>query len=105
MRGRLLEGLAWFDSTGVSDPGIEVGAAVRARALADNAVLGAFTVSTHGIGQAEEALAIARELDDPVLLARALTSCIAAAAFDAQAARPYVAEAIDLARELGDGGG
>ena len=102
VRGRLLEGLAWFDSTGVSDPGIEVGAAVRARALADNAVLGAFTVSTHGIGQAEEALAIARELDEPVLLARALTSCIAAAAFDAQAARPYVAEAIALARELGD---
>ena len=102
VRGRLLEGLAWFDSTGVSDPGIEVGAAVRARALADNAVLGAFTVSTHGIGQAEEALAIARELGEPVLLARALTSCIAAAAFDAQAARPYVAEAIALARELGD---
>ena len=102
VRGRLLEGLAWFDSTGVSDPGIEVGAAVRARALADNAVLGAFTVRMHGIGQAEEALAIARELDEPVLLARALTSCIAAAAFDAQAARPYIAEAIALARELGD---
>ena len=95
---------AWRGSTdtGVSDPGIEVGAAVRARALADNAVLGAFTVSIHGIGQAEEALAIARELDEPVLLARAVTSCIAAAAFDAQAARPYVAEAIALARELGD---
>ncbi len=102
VRGRLLEGLAWFDSTGVSDPGIEVGAAVRARALADNAVLGAFAVRMHGIGQAEEALAIARELDDPVLLARALTSCIAAAAFDAEAARPYIVEADALARELGD---
>ena len=102
VRGRPLEGLAWFDSTGLSDPGIDVGAAVRARALSDIAALGAFTVSTHGIGQAEEALAIARELDDPVLLARALTSCVAAAAFDAEAARPYIAEAIALARELGD---
>ncbi len=51
-----------------------------------------------GSRKAEEALAIARELDDPVLLARALASCIAAAAFDADAALPYIAEALDLAR-------
>jgi hypothetical protein len=80
----------------------DVDAAVRARALADNAVLGALTVRTDGIAQAEEALAIARELDDRALLARVLTACIGAAAFDAQAARPYVAEAIAVARELGD---
>ena len=41
-------------------------------------------------------------LDDPALLARALTSCIAAAAFNLEAAQPYIAEAIDVARELGD---
>ena len=35
-------------------------------------------------------------------MARALTSCIGAAAFDAEAARPYIAEAVALARELGD---
>lgn len=44
----------------------------------------------------------ARELDDRPLLARALTACVGAAAFDAEAALPYAAEAIDVARELGD---
>ena len=77
-------------------------AAVRARALADKAVLGSLTVSTSQIGEAEEALAIAREVGDRPLLARALTACIGAAAFDVQAASPYVAEALEVARELGD---
>ena len=67
LRGRPQEGLAWFETAfaDMDDPEIEVDAAVRARALADNAVLGALTVNTSGIAQAEEALAIARELDDP----------------------------------------
>ena len=77
-------------------------AAVRARALADSAVLGAMTVGTDGIEQAREALAIARALDDSVLLARALTACVAAAAFDAATAYPYLAEALAVARQLGD---
>ncbi len=104
LRGRPQEGLAWFDAafTVMSDPDVEVGAAVRARALADSAALAAFTAGLAGISQAEEALAIARELDDPVLLARALTSCVATAAWDAEAAQPYIAEAVDVARELDD---
>ena len=101
LRSRPLEGLAWFDAIDLS-AAEEVSAAVRARALADRAALGALTVDAQGIATAEEALAIARELDDPALLARALTSCIAAAAFDIPAAAPYVAEALDVARELGD---
>ena len=44
VRNRPLEGLAWFDSIGLSDPDAGVSAAVRARSLADSAVLGAFTV-------------------------------------------------------------
>lgn len=102
LRNRPLEGLAWFESIGLSEPRDDVSPAVRARSLADSAVLAAFTVDAHGIGKAEEALAIARELDDRVLIARALTSCIAAAAFDVMAALPYIAEALDVARELGD---
>jgi predicted ATPase/class 3 adenylate cyclase/DNA-binding CsgD family transcriptional regulator len=102
VRNRPLEGLAWFDSIGLSDPDADVTAAVRSRSLADSAVLGAFTVDAQVIDKAEEALAIARELDDPVLLARALTSCIAAAAFEVGSALPYIAEALDVARELGD---
>ena len=53
--------------------------------------------------RAQQALAIAREVDDPALLARALTACgYIAGFFDAEAAREYLAEAIGLARALGD---
>ncbi len=104
LRGRPQEGLAWFDAAlhEIDDPAIEVDIATRARALADSAVLGAFTVETASITPAEEALAIARELGDPVLLARALTACVGAATFDIQASGPYLAEALDVARALGD---
>jgi hypothetical protein len=47
--------------------------------------------------QAEQALAIARELDDPALLACALTACGIVAVFDAELAGPYLAEAIGVA--------
>jgi predicted ATPase/class 3 adenylate cyclase/DNA-binding CsgD family transcriptional regulator len=102
LRNRPLEGLAWFDSVDLSDPTVEVSAAVRSRSLADSAALGAFTVDAHGFGKAEQALAIARELDDPALLARALNSCIAAAAFEVVKVLPYIAEALEVARGLGD---
>jgi len=49
-----------------------------------------------------EALAIARQLDDPALLVRALTACCGTTAFDAEQAATYFAEAIELARALGD---
>ena len=55
------------------------------------------------LDQAQQALAIAREVDDPALLARALTACGYDRRFyDAEVARPYFAEAIGLARALGD---
>ena len=72
--------------------------AVRARALADKAMLDDMSVSTTWM-HAEQALAIARELDDPALLARALTACGSAAVYDAETAQRYFAEAIGLARE------
>ena len=53
--------------------------------------------------QAQQALAIAREVDDPALLARALDRLrLIAGYFDAEAARAYFAEAIGLARALDD---
>jgi DNA-binding CsgD family transcriptional regulator len=54
--------------------------------------------------RAQRAVEIARELDDPALLARALTACgyIAGTGYDADAAAVYYAEAIDLARALDD---
>ena len=55
------------------------------------------------LDQAQQALAIAREVDDPALLARALTACgFIAAVLSAELAEPYFAEAIGLARALDD---
>ena len=106
-RGRLREGLAWFDTALADDNAQhpEVAAAVVARALTDQAMLGIWV----GVGaadspdQAQQALVIARDLDEPALLARALTTCgIITHWFDAEAARGYLAEALGLARALGD---
>ena len=61
-----------------------------------------FIGATDSIEQANEALAIAREVDDPALLARALTACGGIAVCDAELARPYFAEALELARASAD---
>ncbi len=104
-RGRLREGLTWFDTALADDDAHHDGvpAAVVARALADRAKLGLWAGAAASPDQAQQARAIAREVDDPALLARALTACgYIAAYFDADAARAYLAEAIGLARALGD---
>lgn len=103
-RGRIVEGAAWFDAV-LGEQGADrtvMARPIRARALADNALLNAWGLALDRIDQAEEAVAIARDINDPALLARALTSCVAIAAYDAEVAKPYFAEAIDLARSLGD---
>jgi len=66
-------------------------------------MLGLWAGAADSPDQAQHALAIAREVDDPALLARALTACgYIASYFDTEAARAYLTEAIGLARELGD---
>jgi predicted ATPase/class 3 adenylate cyclase/DNA-binding CsgD family transcriptional regulator len=103
-RGRIQEGLAWFDA--ILPEGnarhSDISAVVRGRALADKAALDASRSIADNLEQARQAVAIARELDDPALLARALTACGAIASYSADAARPYLAEAIGIARELDD---
>ena len=102
---RFREGLAWLDAAlaDLDAKHAEVTPTVRARALADRAMLGILAGAAASLDQARQALAIAREVDDPALLVRALTAGgYIASFFDAEAARAYVAEAIGLARELGD---
>jgi predicted ATPase/class 3 adenylate cyclase/DNA-binding CsgD family transcriptional regulator len=104
-RGRLREGLAWFDAalTDRDAEHTEVAAGVRARALADRAMLAIPAGDAESLDQAQQALAIAREVDDPALLARALTAYgIIVALVGAELAGPYLVEAIGLARALGD---
>jgi predicted ATPase/DNA-binding CsgD family transcriptional regulator len=104
-RGRIQEGLAWFDAVLSDDTahGIEVAAGVRARALADKAALATQVVAVD-LDQAEEALAIAREIGDPALVARALTACGGIAVYNTEVASRYLTEASELARGLGDRG-
>lgn len=103
-RGLLREGLSWFEAILDHDgPHLDaVPPAVRARALADNAVLDSYLSATDGIEQAQVAVEIARELNDPALLARALTASGYLRGFDIETAAPYFAEAIGLVRETGD---
>ena len=105
-RGRIREGRAWFDIA-LADLDAEhpqVAAAVRARALADKAELDTWAGAAASTHHAEQALAIARDVDDPALLARTLTArgFIASAGYNAEAARACFAEAIGLARAVDD---
>ena len=64
-----------FVSEGDDSIDLDVAAAVHARALADKASLDTWTAGAASMGGARRALEIARELDDPALLARAWTAC------------------------------
>jgi predicted ATPase/class 3 adenylate cyclase/DNA-binding CsgD family transcriptional regulator len=101
---RIREGLTWFDTAmaDVDATDSAVTPSVRARALADQAFLG-ILAGAASLDQAQRALAIAREVDDPALLVRALTVCgYIVSFFDAGAAQDYLSEGIGLARDLGD---
>jgi predicted ATPase/class 3 adenylate cyclase/DNA-binding CsgD family transcriptional regulator len=104
-RGRVREGLAWLDAAlaDLDTHHREVPAGARARALADQAMFDTVVSAAAGLERAEQALAIARGIDDPALLARALTACALVAVLTApKAAPPFFAEAIGLARALDD---
>jgi predicted ATPase/class 3 adenylate cyclase/DNA-binding CsgD family transcriptional regulator len=105
-RGRIREGLAWFDATladlDAYQPGVT--AAVRARALADKAVLDTYLGAADGVDLAEQAVAIARDVDERALLARTLTAYgfTASLSYHAEVAGECFAEAIGLARAVDD---
>ena len=84
-------GKGWPGSTPSSPDEVaqdaEVAAAVRARALADRAVLDLVCGAADSVDQAQQALALARKVDDPAVLARALTACGLTAAYNAEAGR------------------
>jgi predicted ATPase/class 3 adenylate cyclase/DNA-binding CsgD family transcriptional regulator len=103
-RGRTREGLAWFNAvlTDQNAHPADVAPALRARALADATLLDGWAGAANRTDQAEEALAIARELGDPTLLVRALTACGLIHGDNPQVARPYFAEALGLAHATGD---
>jgi predicted ATPase/DNA-binding CsgD family transcriptional regulator len=103
-RGRLREGRAWFDAVLTCEVAQDSGvaAAIRARALADKAGIDLMFGAADSVDRAQQALALAREIDDPAVLARALTACGLTAAYNAELAGEYFAEAAELARESDD---
>lgn len=98
--GRILEGLAWFDTVLTGEPALAP--ATRARALADKVALATLTGSLYRMDEAHQALAIARDLDDPALLAQALAACGFTCCYSPGLAAPYFAEAVKLAPALAD---
>jgi DNA-binding CsgD family transcriptional regulator/tetratricopeptide (TPR) repeat protein len=103
-RGRIQEGLTWLEAglANADAHNSDVAPAVRVRAIADRANLLAYAGLAGNIAEAEDALTMARELDDPALLICALVACASVTAYDAEVAKPYFAEATRVARELGD---
>lgn len=102
-RGRLMEGLSWFSAV-LDDTEFDLQAvdpALSARVLADKAELDSYA-AIDSMSLAQRAVAIARDVGDPALLARALTACGCVAGFDVETAAPYFAEATGLARAIGD---
>jgi predicted ATPase/class 3 adenylate cyclase/DNA-binding CsgD family transcriptional regulator len=107
-RLRIREGQAWFDTVFADiSPGDEtaIDRAIWARALADGAALGTWLGASGSMQLAEQALEIAREVDDAALLARALTSYGLIAGYSSATgpeAQACFDEAGRIARELGD---
>nr|WP_231584550.1 LuxR family transcriptional regulator [Mycobacterium haemophilum] len=107
-RGHMHQGVAWFNAL-LEDENIHhqvVSAGVLARALADKVMLDAVLSSRVTVdditARAQQALAIARDIGDPVVLARALTACGFSSGYNVGVARPYFDEAIELAQALND---
>jgi predicted ATPase len=103
-RGRMREGIAGFDRVFSDDRyrDAEVEPAVWVRAVAYMATLAAWISAPSSLERAQEALAAAREIGDKSLIALCLASCGAVAYFSPEVARPYLMEAVSLARASGD---
>jgi predicted ATPase/class 3 adenylate cyclase/DNA-binding CsgD family transcriptional regulator len=104
MRGRMREGLAAFGGVFADaryrDDDVE--SAVWVRAVADNGTLAARAGESVSLDRAQEALARARELGDPALIAVTLAACGALTFYTPERCEVFCSEAIDLLRQSGD---
>lgn len=100
VHSRSLEGLAWFDA--VLADGASMTPGTRARALADQTIFEALTGNYGKAEQAEQAVSLARQLDEPGLLAWALAACGFACSYSPELALPYLEQAIALSPGLDD---
>jgi predicted ATPase/class 3 adenylate cyclase/DNA-binding CsgD family transcriptional regulator len=101
-RSRWREGIAGFDAILTEDRDPDIALSVWVRAVADQSVLASWIAAPASVGRAQQALALARERDDPALIGRALVGCGCVAIYSVELAQPYFAEAIELASAAGD---
>ncbi|WP_241010718.1 LuxR family transcriptional regulator [Mycobacterium camsae] len=100
--GLFREALAAFDAVLTQRRPEEIAPSVWVRAIADQCMIAGWAGAYGHTDLAHEALEVARELDDPALIARALGACGIATFYNAEVAQGFFAEAIDLARATGE---
>jgi predicted ATPase/class 3 adenylate cyclase/DNA-binding CsgD family transcriptional regulator len=103
-RGRITEGLSWYYAALADDDplAVDINPAVCAGAMADQAMLMSVINVPSQPNRLERLLTIARDVGEPGLLVRALIACGSSALFNVDVARPYLDEALELARAAGD---
>lgn len=92
------EALAGFDAVLDHQDPETIAPEVWARAVADHGVISGWVAVPASLERAQGALAIARRLDDPALISRALLACGLQAIYTAELAQRYFSEAFDKAR-------
>ncbi|OBI04363.1 transcriptional regulator [Mycobacterium scrofulaceum] len=100
--GRVLEGIAGLDAILSQVGDSDITPAVWAEAVVQRQALQGWLGNPIDLGPAQRALAIARELDDPALITRALIGCGMSTVYSPEVAQYYYAEAIQLARAADD---
>ena len=101
--GRAKEALVGLDAILADESHSQIPPAVWVGAVTQQAILAAWVGVPTDLDRAQQALAIARQLDEPALITRALITCGRLAYYGAEDARRYFAEAVDLARAASDG--
>lgn len=100
MRGHYSEGRKWLDDA--IEQGTNADARIRANTLIASARLETHVYGANALSRAEHALALAREVGDTALLARALGAFNIYLDQGSGDYEPYVREAAELARRTGD---
>ena len=100
--GRALEAMAGLALVLTDEGRSKMASGVWANAVAYRSILAVWVGGATELSHAQEALAIARQLGDQGLIAHTLIACGVLVIYNADMARPYFDEAIDLVSEAGD---
>lgn len=100
--GRGVEALAGLAAILADEDHASIAPAVWVGAVAQQAIIAVFLTIPVEFDRTQQALALARQLDDPALVTRALIACGMAVIYSPDMAQQYFAEAIALAGDAED---